>query len=138
MPTLFAARSMALTRWASDVGLGKHIFKVGVAADKEAAKAAVEAGWAGETDWKIIASQDVDSVQEEDALAALARREKIVDPTYYPRIKGTEGLFRVSLANVTNALLVRMAMSPDAPLTAPKPKAKDVAEYLIRNALPPA
>ena len=33
MPVLFVARSVKLGRWASDVGLGKHVYKVGLAED---------------------------------------------------------------------------------------------------------
>ena len=48
MPVLFVARSVKLSRWASDVGLGKHVYKVGVTDDDPKTLAA--AGWAGETD----------------------------------------------------------------------------------------
>lgn len=136
MAVVFVARSAALSDWASDVGLGKHVYKVGVADDKDAAKAAIAAGWAGETDWKPLAMQDADTT-EEQAFERIARREKAVDPTYYPRIKGTPGLFRVTPARVTNSLLVARSLEtgPDSPLGEIKPKAKDFAEYLIRNAV---
>jgi hypothetical protein len=57
MPVLFVARSVKLSRWASDVGLGKHVYKVGVTEDDPKTLAA--AGWAGETDWKIVRSREV-------------------------------------------------------------------------------
>lgn len=137
MPVIFAARSASLTKWAADVGLGKHVFRVGIAHDKAAAAAETATGWAGETDWRIVASQEIDGPSEPDAIARLARREKLVDPAYYPRLKGAEGVFRVALPNVQNAMLVAQAMrSLNEPLAVPKPKAKDIAEYLIRNALP--
>ena len=135
MAVVFVARSAALTKWASDVGQGKHTYKLAVADDDAAMKAAIVAGWGGETDWKLVHSQEVDGVSEDDALARLTRREKTIDPTYYPRLKGAAGVFRVSLTNVQNSLLVAQAMDPDQPLTDVKVKPKDITDYLIRNAL---
>ena len=91
MPVVYVARSAALTKWASDVGQGKHIYKLGVAADEAAVKAAVAAGWGGESDWKLVQSKQVDDLDEDSALARLGRREKVIDPTYYPRLKGPGG-----------------------------------------------
>jgi len=136
MAVLYVARSAALTKWASDVGQGKHIFKLGMAEDKDAVKAAVEAGWAGETDWKLVHSQDVEGATEDDVIARLTRKEKVIDPNYYPKLKGTAGVFRITLTNVQNSLLVAKAMTADEPLTEIKVKPKDIAEYIIRNALP--
>ena len=56
MPIFYVARSAKLGRWASDVGLGKNIYKVGVAEGDPKALAA--AGWAGETDWTIVRKTD--------------------------------------------------------------------------------
>lgn len=134
MAIIYVARSAALTKWASDVGLGKHTYKVGVADDAEAMKAEIAAGWAGESDWKPVASQDASSLTQEDALERLGRREKPIDPTYYPRLKGAAGIFRVSLTNVQNSLLVARAMASDEPLVETKVKPKDIADYLLRNA----
>lgn len=135
MAVIYVARSAALTKWASDVGQGKHTYKLGVADDDDAVKAAVEAGWGGETDWKLIHSQEVEGLSEDDAVAKLARREKIIDPVYYPRLKGAGGVFRVTLTNVQNALLVAKAMTADEPLVEVKVKPRDIADYMIRNAL---
>ncbi|CBS86198.1 hypothetical protein [Azospirillum lipoferum] len=134
MAVVFVARSAALTKWASDVGQGKHIFKLGVAEDEAAVKSAVAAGWGGETDWKLIDSREIDGLDEETALARLGRREKVIDPTYYPRLKGAAGVFRIALTNVQNSLLVAKAMTADEPLTEVKVKPKDIADYMIRNA----
>lgn len=136
MAIVYVARSAALTKWASDVGLGKHTYKVGVADDADAMKAAIAAGWAGETDWKPVASQDAGTLTQEDALERLGRREKPIDPAYYPRLKGAGGIFRVSLTNVQNSLLVARAMASDEPFADVKVKPKDIADYLLRNAAP--
>ncbi|MFP5514869.1 MAG: hypothetical protein ACLGJC_17505 [Alphaproteobacteria bacterium] len=135
MAVVFVARSAALTKWASDVGQGKHIFKLGVAENEAAVKSAVAAGWGGETDWKLIESKEIDGLDEETALARLGRREKAIDPTYYPRLKGAAGVFRIALTNVQNSLLVAKAMTADEPLTEVKVKPKDIADYMIRNAV---
>ncbi|ANC91048.1 hypothetical protein A6A40_03535 [Azospirillum humicireducens] len=135
MAVVFVARSAALTKWASDVGQGKHIFKLGVAEDEAAVKSAVATGWGGETDWKLIDAKEIDGLDEENALARLGRREKVIDPTYYPRLKGAAGIFRVALTNVQNSLLVAKAMTADEPLTEVKIKPKDIADYMIRNAV---
>lgn len=135
MSVLFIARSAKICDWAADVGLGKHIYKIGTATDKAAAKTAAEQGWAGETDWRIIDSRDAGELDEAAAAAGIERKEKIVSPDYYPRLKGTTGVVRVNLAHVQNAMLISQALeSADQPLTAPKPKAKDVAAYLFRLA----
>lgn len=135
MAVIYVARSAALTKWASNVGQGKHTYKLGVAEDATAVKAAIEAGWGGETDWKLIHSQEVDGLTEEEALDKLLRREKAIDPTYYPRLKGAAGVFRISLTNVENSALVAKAMTADEPLTELKVKPKDIADYMIRNAV---
>lgn len=135
MSVIFVARSANLGKWAADVGLGKHVVKIGVAADKNAAKVAADQGWAGESDWRLAAVEEVGDIDEAAALAGVARKEKLVDPVYYPRLKGEAGIVRVNIAHVQNALLVSQAMeSADQPLSAPKPKPKDVADYLIRLA----
>ena len=55
MPILYVARSAKLGRWASDVGLGKNIYKAGIS--EEDPKALAAAGWAGEADWKIVRAE---------------------------------------------------------------------------------
>ncbi|PWC85709.1 hypothetical protein TSH100_14055 [Azospirillum sp. TSH100] len=135
MALVYVARSAALTKWASDVGQGKHIYKLGVAEDEAAAKVAITAGWGGESDWKLVQSKPVEELDEGTALARLRRREKVIDPTYYPRLKGAAGVFRITLTNVQNSLLVAKAMTADEPLTEIKVKPKDIADYMIRNAM---
>jgi hypothetical protein len=132
---LYVARSAGLCKWAANVGLGKHIFKIGLADDKAGLKAVIEQGWAGETDWRLIATEEGEGLDEAAILAGVAVKEKPVSPDYYPRLKGAVGVVRVNIAHVQNAMLVSQAMaSADQPLTAPPPKPKDVAAYLMRAA----
>src|SRR4051812_46375441 len=91
MPVPFVARSVKLGRWGSDVGLGKHVYKVGVADGDPKTLAAT--GWAGESDWKIVRTRDVEGLSEEEALQRLARKERMIDPNLYPKLKGAAGGF---------------------------------------------
>ncbi len=132
MAVLFVARSAKLARWASDVGFGKHIYKVGVSDDDPKALAA--AGWAGENDWKIVHREPVEGLSEAEALERLSRREKSIDPNLYPKLKGATGVFRVSPEHVENHIVVARALAGDGTNLDAKPKPADFAAYLIHNA----
>ena len=93
MGTLYVARSAKFSEWASDVGLSKNVFKVGYT--DEPGREAIEAGWGGADDWTIVGKKAVDGLDEAELIAKLARKEKLIDPTYYPRLKGATGIFKV-------------------------------------------
>jgi hypothetical protein len=133
MSTLYVARSANTSNWASDVGLSKHIFKVGIA--DEPVKELIAKGWAGETDWTLVKSQPIEGIGEEEAIARLARKEKLIDPKLYPHLKGATGVFKVLPAHVENQIIVQRAMANEAELRVVKLKPADFADYLIRNAL---
>jgi hypothetical protein len=133
MGSIYVARSVKLGRWASDVGLGRHVYKVGVAEGDP--KTAVATGWAGETDWTIVRKREVEDLSEEDALARLARKEKMIDPKLYPKLKGAVGVFRLTAPQVENHILVTRALAGDAGRVELKLKPADFADYLIHNAL---
>ncbi|MBV9584808.1 MAG: hypothetical protein JO213_07990 [Alphaproteobacteria bacterium] len=132
MPVLFVARSVKLGRWASDVGQGKHVYKVGVADGDPKALAAT--GWAGETDWKIVKSRDVEGLSEDEAIERLARKERMLDPNLYPKLKGAAGVFRLRAEQVENHILVTRALAGDSDRLELKLKPADFADYLIHNA----
>lgn len=132
MPVLYVARSAKLGRWSSDVGLGKHPYKVGVTdADP---KALAAAGWAGETDWKIVKSEPLEGLSEEEALGRLGKKEPIIDPKLYPKLKGATGVFRVAPTRVENHIIVSRALAGASDRTELKLKPADFALYLIHNA----
>ena len=133
MATLYVARSAKLGKWASDVGLGKHVYKVGVT--DEPVKELVAAGWAGETDWQLVKQQPADAVGEPEALERLGKKEKAIDPRYYPRIRDAAGIFKVDPVHVENHMLVTRALAGEADATPIKLKPVDFASYLIHNAL---
>ena len=131
MAFLFVARSAKLSRWASDVGLGKHIYKTGVAqADP---KAVAAEGWAGETDWTILRKREIEGLSEEEAVARVARKEKMIDPNLYPKLRGASGIFRLSPVQVENHLLVTRALAGEGAAAAIRLKPGDFADYLIHS-----
>ena len=133
MPVLFVARSAKLARWASDVGFGKHVYKIGVC--DEDPKELASVGWAGETDWKIVRQDEVEGLREDEAIERLARREKAIDPKLYPKLKGAAGVFRVSPEHVENHIIVGRALAGDSDRVDLKLKPADFAGYLVHNAL---
>ncbi len=132
MGILYVARSAKLSRWASDVGLSKHVYKVGVADGDPKLLAA--AGWAGESDWTIVRKEAVEGLDEEEALARLARKEKVIEPRLYPKLKGAAGVFRVMPARVENHSIVSRALAGESDRLEIKLKPADFAAYLMLNA----
>ena len=133
MPVLFVARSARLARWSSDVGFGKHLYKIGVSDDDPKALAA--AGWAGEADWKIVRQDAVEGLSEDEAIERLGRRERMIDPKFYPKLKGALGVFRVAAEHVENHIIVSRALAGDSDRLELKLKPADFAAYLVHNAL---
>jgi len=132
MGTLYVAVSKSLQEWGADVGLGKLIYKVGYVAEGKPDDAL--SGVAGAEDWKVLLASDAE-IDEQTILDRLAVKEKIVDPNYYPRLKGAKGIVKVTLASVENSMLVAIALeNRDAPKNF-KVKPVDIAHYLIRNLL---
>lgn len=132
MASIYVARSVKAGKWASDVGLGKHIYKVGVTEDDPKQLAA--AGWVGETDWSVVTAEPIEGLDEDDAIERLAAKERMIDPNLYPRLKGVRGVFRVNPVKVENHIVVGRALAGESDLKAVKPKPADFAAYLIANA----
>jgi hypothetical protein len=132
MATIYVARSVKTGKWSSDVGLGKHVYKLGVTDDDP--KQAATTGWAGETDWSIITAEPVENLDEDEAIDRLAAKERMIDPNFYPKLKGARGVFRINEAKVENHILVARALAGESDLKALKLKPADFAAYLIANA----
>jgi hypothetical protein len=136
MAVIYVAASKALAEWGENVGLTKHLYLIRVADD--GAEAAVdvlnENAFAGQTDWKLVKKEEAETADEEALVARLGAKEKMVDPTYYPRIKGARGIFKVKLDNVENSIMVKRALMQQE-VKAVKLKPADVGAYLIQNAI---
>ena len=134
MGTIYVARSKALSQWGYDVGLSKNIFKVGYT--EEPIKDVIAAGFAGETDWVLVKKQDdVEGTTEDEVIARLAAKVKLIDPRLNPRIKDTAGIFKVLPTQVENHLLVTRALADEPELKDLKIKPIDIAAYLIAGGL---
>ncbi len=135
MTVLYIATSKNLAGWAAEVGLTKHVCKLGVAEGSadDAIKALNDDGFAGESDWRLLKQQEVEDMEEATAVERLAKKEKMVDPNYYPKIRGAVGVFKAKIGNVANHLLVKRALAGDEQKIE-KVKTADIAAYLIQNA----
>jgi hypothetical protein len=134
MPVIFVAHSKQVAQWGADVGLGKNLFLVGVEPDLEAAQESLAAKPCGADDWQIVKKDECAAADAAAIHDKLAGKEKRVDPTLYPRLRGFAGLFKVKLENVENHLLVKKALE-GMEVAAIKVKPADVALYLLHNAL---
>jgi hypothetical protein len=133
MGVIYVARSVKFGKWASDVGLSKHVFKVGYSDGDP--KAVVEQGWGGETDWTILRKREAEGLSEEAVVERLQRKEKMIDPAYYPRLRGAAGIFKVLPEHVENHIIVTRTMAGQSDRVELKLKPADFADYLIHNAL---
>jgi hypothetical protein len=132
---LYVARSPTLQEWGADVGLTAHLYKVGVTdGDAEAAVEALNRdAYAGMADWVLVKAAPTDK-SEAEVVEKLSRKEKLVEPNFYPKIQGATGVLKVKLANVQNRLLVQQMMSgDDQKKVGKKPKPLDIAEYLVQD-----
>ena len=109
---------------------------MGVAEDTaEAALKALNTGrYAGEADWRLVTKQKIEITDESAMLERLGRKEKMVDPDLYPKLKGARGIFKVKLANVENRLLVKKSLEGSYEKTV-KAEPTDIGAYMILNAL---
>ena len=74
------------------------------------------------------------NLTEEAVIEHLARRDTMVDPKYYPRIKGTLGIFKVDPHHVESHIIVGRALEGGGERVELKLKPSDFAAYLITNA----
>src|SRR5580704_1390691 len=133
MGVIYVARSAKFSKWASDAGITKNVFKIGYTDDDPAPL--IAAGWGGETDWALVTQRAADDLDENDLIERLKRKERMIDPVYYPRLRGVAGVFKVPPEHVENHIVITRALAGEMD-KAIKLKPADFADYLIQNALP--
>jgi len=134
MAVIFVAHSKQIALWGNDVGLGKSLYLLSVAADADAATEFLATKPCGAEDWLLLKQESREIADDAALLEKLAKREKRVDPMLYPRLKGFTGLFKIKAENVENHLLVKLALE-DMDTSKVKVKPTDVAAYMLLNAL---
>ncbi|MGD9538799.1 MAG: hypothetical protein AB7P52_14245 [Alphaproteobacteria bacterium] len=142
MREIYVAASKTIAEWGGEVGLTKQLYWLGIGEEGAAAAVAAlnEARTAGADDWKLVKKAAEPALDEAEALDRLSRKEKPVDPDYYPRLKGARGLYKAKLENVERHYLVKQVLA-DEPSRAVKLKPAEIALYLIEvatRALPEA
>jgi hypothetical protein len=136
MPAVYVAVSAAQQEWGEGVGISKHLYKIGLAdgdgkaAAEQAVAALGAATHASQTDWLLIGFKDLPIESETDLIAKMADRQKMIDPMYYPKLKGARGIFRVNVRNVEAHHVIKNTMEGKA-AKVPKLKPKDIADYLL-------
>jgi hypothetical protein len=139
MPAVYVAKSAAQQEWGSDVGISANLYKVGLAEGDGAAAAADavgalnEAKHGGQGDWELIGHQDLPFADEAGLLAKLVERQTMIDPLYYPKLKGARGIFKINVRNVEAHHVIKSTMEGKV-AKVPKLKPKDIAAYLLAAA----
>ena len=136
MSSIYVAMSLAMQEWGADVGISKNLYKVALAEDdpKDAVQALNDDGYAGQKDWQLIGTRTVDGLDDAMLLTRLRERHKVIDPLYYPRIKGAKNIVRVDQRRVEANLVIKRTLE-GRESKVPKLKPADIADYLIGSIL---
>ena len=131
MASLYIAMSPLMQEWGGDVGISKLLYKVGLTDDapKDAVAELNAEGYAGHKDWQLIGEKPT----EMDAAALQARladRQKVIDPLYYPKIKGAKDIVKLEQRRVEANLVIKRTME-GRDSKVPKLKPADMAAYIL-------
>lgn len=132
MTTLYIAQSPIMQDWGADVGISKHLYRVGVTEDaaKDAVAELNAEGYAGHKDWELIGERTVDAVDAAGLAVRLGERQKVIDPLYYPKLRGAKDIVKLDPRKVeANVVIKRTMAGHDSKV--PKLKPADMAAYIM-------
>ena len=136
MSVVYIAMSVAMQEWGADVGVSKHLYRVGFT-DGEAQEAVqdmCDEGYAGHTDWQLAGNRDAGDLDAETLLQRAVERQKTLDPLYYPRIKGAKDIVKLDQRKIEANIVIKKTMEgKDSKV--PKLKPSDMAEFLLDSVL---
>lgn len=139
MTHVYVATSKSLQNWGAEVGLGKHLYALGVC--QEGSPEEAIAHWGGRDDWTIVRSRECagDALDCSTLIERLAKKEKHIAPHYYPALRGIESLFKIDPQHVENAQLLELAMQnaalPSHGSKSAKIKPINIADYILKIVL---
>lgn len=136
MPNVYIAMSETMQEWGNDAGISKHLYKIGCTDEtpEEAVEGLNGDSYAGQSDWILVAARAVDEVNPEALMARVGERQKLIDPLYYPRIKGAKDIVRVDQRKVEANIVIKRTME-GRDSKVPKVKPKDMAAFILDSAL---
>lgn len=136
MPIVYVAMSITMQEWGADVGVSKQLYKIGLTDGnpQDAIGELCGESYAGHTDWQLAASREAEGVDAETILQRAGERQKVLDPLYYPRIKGAKDIVKLDQRKVEANIVIKKTMEGKASKV-PKLKPADMAEFLIESVL---
>jgi hypothetical protein len=134
MSSIFVAFSPAMQEWGSDVGVSKHLYRAGLTDGdpKDAVQAMNDEGYAGQKDWTLAGARAVEGLDDDGFKTRLSERQKVIDPLYYPKIKGAKDIVKLEQRKVEANLVIKRTME-GRDSKVPKLKPVDMADYIIDN-----
>jgi len=130
--SVYVAFSPTMQEWGSDVGIGKHLYKAGLAeADPKEAVADLNAeGYAGQKDWELAGAKPAGELDAAGLAARLPERQKVIDPLYYPKIKGAKDIVKLDQRKVEANIVIKRTME-GRDSKVPRLKPVDMAEFIL-------
>jgi hypothetical protein len=136
MPSVYVAMSETMQEWGSDAGISKHLYKIAVTEEspEDAVKELNAEGYAGQKDWTVLDAREAPAVDPAAMMKRVGERLKVIDPLYYPKIKGAKDIVRLDQRKVEANIVIKLTMEGRASKV-PKLKPKDMAGYILDAAL---